>query len=206
MAFDPYAPYGPLVESTVRVVTWNVWGRYGGWQERQELLEAALADVTPDIVCLDEAWSTRDDDTQASRVAGRLGLGHSISVRGFNLGDWSSGIGIASRWPIIRSEQRPLHGDATDPTDVAGAALFTAIDGPRGIIQLFAVMLDYPLDASARRQEQVRQLCSFVAEVSRRRHITVVCGDFNAGPDSDEIRMLTGRSATPVPGLVFYDA
>ncbi len=29
MSFDPYAPYGPLVESTVRVVTWNVWGRYG---------------------------------------------------------------------------------------------------------------------------------------------------------------------------------
>jgi hypothetical protein len=33
-----------------------------------------------------------------------------------------------------------------------------------------------------------------------------VCGDFNAGPDSDELRMLTGRSETPVPGLVFYDA
>ena len=35
MAFDPYAPYGPLVESTLRVVSWNVWGRYGEhWAER----------------------------------------------------------------------------------------------------------------------------------------------------------------------------
>jgi endonuclease/exonuclease/phosphatase family metal-dependent hydrolase len=42
--------------------------------------------------------------------------------------------------------------------------------------------------------------------LSRTRYPTVVCGDFNAGPDSDEIRMLTGRSATAAPGLVFYDA
>jgi endonuclease/exonuclease/phosphatase family metal-dependent hydrolase len=33
-----------------------------------------------------------------------------------------------------------------------------------------------------------------------------VAGDFNAPPDSDEVRMLTGRTATPVPRLVFHDA
>jgi endonuclease/exonuclease/phosphatase family metal-dependent hydrolase len=44
-----------------------------------------------------------------------------------------------------------------------------------------------------------------VAEVTSRRHVTIVCGDFNAGPDADEIRMLTGRTAPPEPGLVFYD-
>jgi hypothetical protein len=27
------------------------------------------------------------------------------------------------------------------------------------------------------------------------RYVTVLCGDFNAGPDAAEIRMLTGRSA-----------
>jgi endonuclease/exonuclease/phosphatase family metal-dependent hydrolase len=71
---------------------------------------------------------------------------------------------------------------------------------------LFAVVLDYPLDASHVRQEQVRQLARCIAETTTRRHPVVVCGDFNAGPDSDEIRMLTGRSATVAPGLVFYDA
>jgi hypothetical protein len=36
VAFDPYAPYGTLAESAVRVVTWNVWGRYGpAWKTRQ---------------------------------------------------------------------------------------------------------------------------------------------------------------------------
>jgi endonuclease/exonuclease/phosphatase family metal-dependent hydrolase len=33
-----------------------------------------------------------------------------------------------------------------------------------------------------------------------------VCGDLNADPIADEIRMLTGRAAVPVPRLVFVDA
>lgn len=34
----------------------------------------------------------------------------------------------------------------------------------------------------------------------------ILGGDFNADPESDEIRMLTGRASTPVPKLVFHDA
>jgi endonuclease/exonuclease/phosphatase family metal-dependent hydrolase len=33
-----------------------------------------------------------------------------------------------------------------------------------------------------------------------------VAGDFNTGPDSDEIRMLTGRRQTARPGFVLFDA
>ena len=50
----------------------------------------------------------------------------------------------------------------------------------------------------------------FIAEVTPRPRATrsrpSSCGDFNAAPDSDEIRMLTGRAATPEPKLVFHDA
>ena len=140
MSFDPLAPYGPVIESTVRVVTWNVWGKFGAdWEGRQAGLEAAAVAAAPD------------------------GAG-------------------------------------------AGVAVHVSVAGERGAIQLFTVMLDYPLGASGIRQAQVRQLAEFVAETAPRRDLVVVCGDFNAGPDSDEIRMLTGRSAPAVPGLVFYDA
>ena len=80
------------------------------------------------------------------------------------------------------------------------------IDGPRGVIEVFVVMLDYPLHASDLRQRQVREMAQFVADTASKRHLTIVCGDFNAGPDSDELRMLTGRCEPPVPGMVFYDA
>ena len=82
----------------------------------------------------------------------------------------------------------------------------STIEGDRGLIQLFAVMLDYPLGASVVRQAQVRQLAQLISATTHRGHPIVVCGDFNAGPDSDEIRMLNGSSATAEPGLVFYDA
>jgi len=93
-----------------------------------------------------------------------------------------SGTGLVSRWPVTSHERRPLRG--ADGSG-AGSALFALVDGDRRPIQLFVVMLDYPLDASAVRQAQVRQLAGFVQELTRR-HPVVVCGDFNAGPDADE--------------------
>ena len=202
MSFDQYAPYGPVVETTLRVVTWNVWGRYGRWQERQTAIEEALVDVGADIVCLVESWS-RGETTQAELVARRLGMEHHAFVGDWQQEDWVSGIGLLSRWPLSISDRRQLRG--ADGSGV-GEVLVAAVDGARGLIQFFAVMLDYPLDASRVRQEQVRQLVQLIAETTRRRHPVVVCGDFNAGPDSDEIRMLTGRTATAAPGVVFYDA
>jgi endonuclease/exonuclease/phosphatase family metal-dependent hydrolase len=220
MSFDPHAPYGPLVESTIRVVTWNVWGRYGPDPEaRQAALEQALEQAKPDLVCLVEAWR-QGDTTQPARIAARLGLPHHTFAgdreqkqreqkqreqkqREQKQQDWVSGIGFVSRWPMTAPRRCPLRAEDGSGS---GEAVHVAVAAERGPIQLFAVLLDYPLDASGLRQHQVRQLVRFIAETASRRDLVVVCGDFNAGPDSDEIRMLTGRSAPAAPGMVFYDA
>lgn len=203
MSFNPYAPYGPLAESTIRMVTWNVWGRYGAdCEARQAALEQTLEQTSPDLVCLVEAWR-QGDSTQPGRVAARLGLAHHRFVGEWEQEDWVSGIGFVSRWPMTEPRRRPLR--AQDGSGF-GEAVHVAVAGERGSIQLFGVMLDYPLDASGLRQHQVRQLVRFIADTASRRDPVVVCGDFNAGPDSDEIRMLTGRSAPAAPGMVFYDA
>jgi endonuclease/exonuclease/phosphatase family metal-dependent hydrolase len=203
MSFNPDAPYGPLASSTIRVVTWNVWGRYGAdFEARQAVLEQTLEQTAPDLICLVEAWR-QGDSTQPGRVAARLGLAHHRFVGDWEQKDWVSGIGFVSRWPITEPRRRPLRAEDGSGS---GEAVHVAVTGERGPIQLFAVMLDYPLDASGLRQHQVRQLVQFIAETASRRDPIVVCGDFNAGPDSDEIRMLTGRSAPAAPGMVFYDA
>jgi endonuclease/exonuclease/phosphatase family metal-dependent hydrolase len=201
MAFDPYAPYGPVADGSCRVATWNVWGRYGDWSARLEGISSELRLRDPDVVCLAEAWETADD-AQTDKVGAALGLAHRISLCSFELDDWRSGIGICSRWPIARHESRSLPGGG----DALGTAVLAVIDGPRGLVQVIAVMLDFPLSGSGVRQRQVRELLDFVSETTSRRYVTVICGDFNASPDADEIRALTGRTEPPVPGMVFYDA
>ena len=86
-------------------------------------------------------------------------------------------------------------------------ALRADVDGPRGPLEVFVTHLNFRLDQSHVRQEQVRAICEFVAETSARRtYPPVLCGDFNAEPGSDEVRMLTGLTRGPVPKLVFLDA
>ncbi len=174
----------------------------GNGASAQAAIEDALVAANPDVVCLIESWSDTDT-TQAEQVARRLGLEHQMFVGDWQQVDWVSGIGLVSRWPLSIIERRMLRGD--DGSGV-GEALAISIEGERGQIQFFAVMLDYPLDASRLRQEQVGQLAQLISETTRKRYPIVLCGDFNAGPDSDEIRILTGQSATAAPGLVFYDA
>jgi endonuclease/exonuclease/phosphatase family metal-dependent hydrolase len=203
VSFDPFAPYGPLVESTVRVVAWNVWGRYGSdYDRRQGALEAALKAVEPDLICLVEAWR-QGESSQPEQLAEGLGLPHHHFVGDWQQNDWVSGIGLVSRWPMSEPHRRALPSEDGSGT---GQAIHVTVDGKRGPLQLFAAFLDYPLHASATRQAQVKQLVQFVQEVGSRRHPVIVCGDFNAGPDSDEIRMLTGRSSVASPGMVFYDS
>lgn len=85
--------------------------------------------------------------------------------------------------------------------------LFTELDGPHGPIQVFGIVLfAWRPDQSLARQAQVRDLAAYVTKMQNKRGAVLVCGDFNADPDSDEIRMLTGRTGVASPGLVFYDA
>ena len=78
--------------------------------------------------------------------------------------------------------------------------------GPRGPIQVYCAHLSWRDDHSAIRQAQVAEICHLVREHRPRSFPAVLCGDLNADPTSDELRMLTGQSAVPVPGVMFRDA
>jgi endonuclease/exonuclease/phosphatase family metal-dependent hydrolase len=109
-----------------------------------------------------------------------------------------SGVGLLSRWPI-RSEGSRTFGSAR--------VQFAELDGPRGPVQVYGLVMDaWWFDESQARQEAVRGLLGWIGATAHQQAPVIVCGDFNADPDSDEIRMLTGRTAVPVPGLSFYDA
>jgi endonuclease/exonuclease/phosphatase family metal-dependent hydrolase len=194
--------YGELVVTTVRVVTWNVWWRFGPWEERLPAIAATLAALDADVVCLQEVW---DDGTrnQAAELGERLGLHHAYDAH-LDLDRVRFGNAVLSRWPITRSEGRNL--PAPPAQDERRRVMRADVDGPRGPIQVFCTHLNWRFDQSEIRQDQVRAVCRFVKESPHRSFPAVLCGDLNSAPDSDEIRMLTGRATVPEPGLVFHDA
>ncbi|MDC7120936.1 endonuclease/exonuclease/phosphatase family protein [Cellulomonas fimi] len=191
--------YGALIESTVRVVTWNVWGRYGDWEAREAAVVATLAGARPDVVVLAESWATATD-SQCARLAGPLGLPHHTfsGVPAQEDDAALSGVAVLSRWPMTRRASRTCGAARVEEVELSG---------PRGPLQVCGVVLDaWWLDESAARQAAVRDLLTHLARTADESVPLVVCGDFNCDADSDEIRMLTGRTAVPVPGLSFYDA
>lgn len=84
--------------------------------------------------------------------------------------------------------------------------VFTEIEGSRGPFQVFCTHLSWRADWSGVRQAQVRKVCEVVRAHSPRSFPAILCGDLNAEPASDEIRMLTGLAAVAVPGVIFRDA
>jgi endonuclease/exonuclease/phosphatase family metal-dependent hydrolase len=136
----------------------------------------------------------------AALVGDRSGSVHSCN----DDGPVHSGNAIVSRWPILRTSWRPL--PAGGGPDERRTVLFAEIDGPRGAIQVFCTHLNGRFDHSEVRQEQVRLIGAFVDECRPRDYPPILTGDMNAAPDSDEIRILTGRMAVAAPKLVFHDA
>ncbi|HEX5288429.1 MAG TPA: hypothetical protein VFX25_06145 [Streptosporangiaceae bacterium] len=47
----PPQSYGALIETTVRIITWNVWGLHGPWPEREPAIIATRADPGPTSPC-----------------------------------------------------------------------------------------------------------------------------------------------------------
>jgi len=197
----------PRVDTRLGVLTWNLWWRFGPWAERQPAIAATLARLAPDVVCLQEVWASRDGERQADRLAAALGGYHVAEAAGLDvdLAEHSLGNAVLSRWPIRAHEARRL--PAPPGLDELRVVLRAEIEGPRGPLEVFTTHLNFRLDQSDVRQAQVRAVCEFVAETTASRAFPpVLCGDFNAEPVADEIRMLTGLATVPVPKLVFLDA
>lgn len=104
----------------VRVVTQNARGLPLGADDqapRLARLGAALAALTPDVVCLQEVWDEADAEALAGHLA-EAGLSH---WRRFPSRLWGSGLVVVSRWPIVTEAftpftlsgkpHRPGHGD-----------------------------------------------------------------------------------------------
>ena len=197
-----------------RVVTWNLWWRFGDWQRRFEVIAAELAAVAPDVVGLQEVWA-RGSVNAAGLLARRLGM-HWAWVPSPHPERWQRKIGdssiafgnaVLSRWPVAGVAHADLPGPSSGAPD-GRRVLHAALDTPAGRLPFFTTQLSAFPGRSGLRCAQVREMASFVASHSPEAGLPpVVTGDLNAVPESDEVRLLEGFLTEPaVPDLLLVDA
>jgi endonuclease/exonuclease/phosphatase family metal-dependent hydrolase len=193
----------------MRILTWNLWWRYGPWEQRREAIAVALAAAGPDVCGLQEVWGAPEEN-MAAELAGRLGMHWcwAPAARGHGAGNERLSIGnaILSRWPIAAHTETGL--PTGDLVDEGRVAVHARIDAPGGTLPFFTTHLTYGPGLSAVRMSQVAALAGFVAKYGMDdTYPPVVTGDLNAEPGSDEIRLLGGLLTAPAaPGLVLLDA
>ncbi|MGF1597702.1 MAG: endonuclease/exonuclease/phosphatase family protein [Acidimicrobiales bacterium] len=187
----------------MRVATWNLWWQFGAWRQRQPAITDELRAVAADIVLLQEVWAS-DTDDQARGLADTLGLAVERTTHGDHLRPQKFGNAVLSRWPIERVEQLALTGPGGAPSH--RSALACRVATPAGPLLVVVTHLAWQYDQSIVRQRQLTEVVELIGRHADPDRPVVVGGDLNAGPDSDEIRRLTGLSAPYGDGIVFTDS
>jgi endonuclease/exonuclease/phosphatase family metal-dependent hydrolase len=198
-------PYGALLEGRLRVLTWNLWWRFGPWEARQPAILETLRELDADIVTVQEAWSTADRQDQVATLAAALRLDAAAA--------WTDktpteqvGNGILSRWRILRT----VRAEVPVAEGHERRALLAVVDSPAGPLTVVTTHLSARHDESAVRQRQVAAVARPPSQKRAAEHTgplpPILTGDLNATAEADEIRMLLGHTAAVVPNVVFTDA
>ena len=190
---------------TLRVMTWNLWWRFGPWQARHHAIVDTIRTANPDVLCLQEAWASTDGSSMAALLAEEFGC-HAVSTTPIGRAEVGFANVVLSKWPaaLLTDESLPRTDGSPSHRRIVAATVAT----PWGAWPVASTHLDHRFDDSSARQAQCRRLLELAAKWrgDPTQDLPVIVGaDLNAVPDSAEVRMLTGREPG-VDGIVFSDA
>jgi endonuclease/exonuclease/phosphatase family metal-dependent hydrolase len=176
----------------LRILTLNIWNRQGPWEERLPLIRAGIERLAPDLVGLQEVIEA-GGRTQADDI--REGLGYHAAFGAAH--DLGSGVlfgnAVLSRWPVAGSRVFTL---PTGATQEHRSLLLAEIASPHGKIPFFVTHLNWKLHHGAVREQQVVAVAAHLKEAAPLAGLPpILVGDFNAEPDSTEMRFLRGLHA-----------
>lgn len=207
----------------IRIVTLNLWGTQAPVDARLALAVEQLRALSPDVICLQEVKGYQGGTT-ASWIARQLAMTPVVAVthppvlgappaltpqprnEAFAAVE-DEGLAILTRWPIVSTQFAPLpHSRPTEGRGLLSIALQlpTAHASPEltAPIWVHTTHLHYRLDDGIAREAQVQFLDTWIRQRGRQNDSApqVLCGDFNATPDSDEMRFLRGLTTLPRVG------
>ncbi|GAA0810340.1 endonuclease/exonuclease/phosphatase family protein [Spirilliplanes yamanashiensis] len=184
----------------MRVLTWNLWWRFGGsWRERQPRIAAVLAELRPDVAGLVETWSG-PDGTQPAALAAPLGLHHAWAPTALppapdppeepGQAGYAVGLGLLSRWPIAATEVVELpHDQRPGPPPTA---LLATLDHPAGPLRVIVACIEWEPRYAADQLAQAHALAALATAGRLAGDLPVLLiGDLNADPSQPGLAPLT---------------
>jgi endonuclease/exonuclease/phosphatase family metal-dependent hydrolase len=193
---------GVADNSALRVVTINVWGRRGAWDERCAALKAGLSDLKADLISIQEAVRTTDYDM----LADLLGSDYHVAYQQHPETDGQSAA-VASRWPldkVLEVEQRVTTRITSASTTML--AELTAPD-PFGRLLFVNHLPCWQLNFEYERELQAVAAARRIEEllVHGPAHV-ILAGDLTDPPDSASVRFWTGRQSLSGVSVCYRDA
>ncbi len=199
-------PQVPRDTTRLRVVTLNLWGLSAPLDRRLALAIAQLQQLDADVICLQEVRPLNgiSGPTTADVLGDALGMHVEYRAtmqwadRRFEGGAAAGeeGLAILSGRQPARVIFNPLpHARPQESRGLLSAAI-NVQDGP---IWVHTTHLHYRLDDGLAREAQVVAVDQMIRNCGRNNDSApqILCGDFNATPDSDEIRFLRGLTTLP---------
>jgi endonuclease/exonuclease/phosphatase family metal-dependent hydrolase len=183
---------------TFRVVTWNLWWRFGDWERRLDAIRSVLVDLQPDVCGFQGVWMERGRNL-AEILAAEFGAYGKV-VPSLVPPSWrhaepdpAVGLGnaVISKWPV--HAYAPCHLGGKEGHNV----LHAAIDAPRGRLDFFTTALATGYDQAQLRRDQVADVARFIAQQHGGVYPPILTGSLAAEPDTDEIRLLGGYKTKP---------
>jgi endonuclease/exonuclease/phosphatase family metal-dependent hydrolase len=192
----------------LRVVTLNIWHREAPWEARRELIRRGLVALAPDVIGLQEVLELAAGENRSS-LADQICDGtpyRHVFGRAQTMGPGLEfGNALLTAHPIVRHEVFALPGAESGETR---SVLFALLAAPCGELPVFVTHLNWKLHHGSVRVRQVQRLVELVSELAPvgKTFPPIVMGDFNAEPESDEIRFMRGFATLNGQSVFFADA
>jgi endonuclease/exonuclease/phosphatase family metal-dependent hydrolase len=186
---------------TLRVMSLNLWNDRGDVTQRLQAALAAIKLLDVDAIGLQEVREAHGGLRQAQQIAAALDAKSIFAAADARSPSGAIGNAVVSRLPMRLLGETMLPADGRDPRVAVAVELQTRY----GAFCFVTTHLTWEMEASPIRERQVVALDAFARPFARSLP-SVMTGDFNASPDADAIRFLTGRKSLDGQGTYWRDA
>ncbi len=202
MSIDQF-PNGATHLGELRVLTLNLWQRYGTWADRRSLIIDRIRALRPDLVAFQESIQNDDYDQVADLLGPEFNVAHQKGRDPSGMG-----ISIASRWPLGEVRQVDLSVTPRTAGFPCGTLVAEVIaPAPIGPLLLVNHFPNWQLNFEHERELQAVAAARFVEErIGQTDQQVVMVGDLDADPNAASIRFWSGRQSLGNMSVCYRDA